>query len=132
MLFECRNVRQIPSEGHRRWFSDDYFDLIVWYDGMQSDRSHITGFQLCYNKGGYERALTWKRSGRFSHDAVDDGESGFGGLDQTPILVADGQFSSRSVADRFREASANIDGDLSDFVLEKLEAYPATGGGRPA
>ena len=39
MLVEYRNVRQIRGEGHRRWFSDEYFDLIVWYDGKRRARS---------------------------------------------------------------------------------------------
>ena len=31
MLTEIQNARQIAGEGVRRWFTDDYFDLIVWY-----------------------------------------------------------------------------------------------------
>ena len=31
MLIEFRDVRQVEGEGPRRWFFDDYFDLIVWY-----------------------------------------------------------------------------------------------------
>jgi hypothetical protein len=52
MLAEIRDVRQIPGEGFRRWFSDGDFDLIVWYAGGE-----IAGFQLCYDKGRRERAL---------------------------------------------------------------------------
>jgi len=40
MLGEIRNVRQIEGEGTRRWFTDRYFDLIVWYD----DSGSLTGF----------------------------------------------------------------------------------------
>ena len=55
MLAEIRNARQIAGEDFRRWFTDEEFDLIVWYG---DDRS-LVGFQLCYDKQDRERALTW-------------------------------------------------------------------------
>jgi hypothetical protein len=126
VLVEYRNVRQIRGEGHRRWFSDDYFDLIVWYDSPRRGRSHITGFQLCYDRGGYERALTWMRDRGFSHEKVDTGEGrGSGNMKATPILVADGVFDSGQVADRFREASKGLDPDIADLVLDRLAEYAA-------
>jgi len=30
MLCEIKNVKQYDGEPQRRWFVDDYFDLIVW------------------------------------------------------------------------------------------------------
>lgn len=45
MLVELKDVRQIPNDGFRRWFTDEDFDLIVWYEDDK-----ITGFQLCYDK----------------------------------------------------------------------------------
>jgi hypothetical protein len=126
VLVEYRNVRQIRGEGHRRWFSDDYFDLIVWYDSPRRSRSHITGFQLCYDRSGYERALTWTRNHGYSHEKVDTGESGPGGLKSTPILVADGHFDSGPIVERFREASKGIDPDIADLVLDKLAESPGT------
>jgi hypothetical protein len=128
VLVEYRNVRQIRGEGHRRWFSDDYFDLIVWYDSQRHGRSHITGFQLCYDRGGYERALTWMRDRGYSHEKVDTGEhmgsGGSGGMKATPILVTDGVFDSRDVAEKFREAAKGMDPDIADLVLDKLAGYP--------
>jgi hypothetical protein len=124
VLVEYRNVRQIRGEGHRRWFSDDYFDLIVWYDGPSRGRSHISGFQLCYDRSGYERALTWTREHGYSHEKVDTGEGGWAGMKSTPILVADGFFDGAQVAMRFREASKGIDQDIADLVLDKLAKSP--------
>lgn len=123
MLVECQRVRQIRGEGHRRWFTDDYFDLIVWYDGPSADPSNVTGFQLCYDRGGYERALTWRRDRGYTHERVDTGESAPGSPKSTPILVADGVFDSSGVAERFREASRRIEPALADLVLEKLASY---------
>lgn len=71
MLREIYNPKQYSGEGFRRWFTDDYFDLIVWY---KNDRKTIDGFQLCYDKEHKERALTWRSSGSYVHTGVDDGE----------------------------------------------------------
>ncbi len=55
MLEEVESVKQQPGENFCRWFSDEYFDLYVWTDPSGT----ITGFQLCYDKPGKERAFTW-------------------------------------------------------------------------
>jgi len=89
MMKEIEDTRQIPGEGVRRWFIDDYFDLIVWC----TDEGIIEGFQLCYDKGKNERAVTWRRTGSYIHEAVDDGElygllAGF----NTPIILTSSDF----------------------------------------
>jgi hypothetical protein len=43
------------QEPRRRWFSDEYFDLVVW----QSVGNGIVGFHLCYDKARTERAVSW-------------------------------------------------------------------------
>ncbi len=89
MLYEIKNVKQYKNEGLRRWFTDKDFDLIVWYD---FDNKNIDGFQLCYDKSNFERALTWTRADNiFFHNKIDDGEIP-GAIKQTPILVVDGLF----------------------------------------
>jgi hypothetical protein len=120
MLSEIRNPRQIPAEGFRRWFTDDYFDLIVWYD----HKRRLIGFQLCYDKQEQERALTWTRAHGFRHDRIDSGE-GPGHSKMTPIIVADGAFDAGPVARRFREASANIEPGIASFVSARLSEYSA-------
>ena len=122
MLSEIRNPRQIAAEGFRRWFTDEYFDLIVWY----SDNGRLIGFQLCYDKEDRERALTWTLAHGFQHDRIDSGEIP-GHTKMTPIIVADGAFNASPVAERFREASADIDPAIALFVSERLNDYPATG-----
>jgi hypothetical protein len=120
MLSEIRNPRQIEAEGFRRWFTDEYFDLIVWYN----DDRRLIGFQLCYDKEERERALTWTLAHGFQHDRVDAGEVP-GHSKMTPIIVADGAFNAAPVATRFREASASIEPAIASFVSERLSAYPA-------
>lgn len=120
MLVEMPGVRQVPGEGVRRWFSDAFFDLIVWYANGE-----VSGFQLCYDKGHNERALTWHRPRRYTHARVDDGEGPFGPK-MTPVLVQDGLFDRDAIVERFRQAAAGIDGELVDLVCRSLAECPSS------
>jgi len=117
VLNEIKNVRQIPGEGYRRWFTDSEMDLIIWYDNDE-----ITGFQLCYEKGQQEKALTWYKDAGYTHDTVDDGDRPYQGK-MTPILVPDGFFDATRVSEQFRERAEKIDKELADLVVEKLVRY---------
>jgi hypothetical protein len=117
MLLEIKHVRQIPGEGYRRWFSDDYFDLYLWYN-----HDTIDGFQLCYNKNVKEHSITWQKGKGFLHNKIDDGETQPQD-NKTPILIDDGTFDNKSVADRFIAESKDIDKDVSRFVYDKLLEY---------
>ena len=119
MLTESEHVRQIAREPKRRWFSDEYFDLIVWL----GNRREIIGFQLCYDKLGDERALTWKKETGYAHHRVDAGERGRVSGKATPILVTDGDFNHTAIAHVFKERSAQIDKKVSRFVYNKLLQY---------
>jgi hypothetical protein len=118
MLEEIGTVRQVRGEGPRRWFADSYFDLVVWLD----DAENITGFQLCYDKGKNERALTWQSEGGFHHDRIDDGEVPYR-IKRTPIIVEDGVFAKSKIAERFKKESSEIDQEIANFVYEKINAY---------
>ncbi len=114
MLYEIINIQQPDEEYHCRWFTDEYFDLFVWYNHNGS----IYGFQLCYEKHHFERAFTWTEKTGYSHLKVDDGDvRGLGKM--TPILVADGIFNFEIVAEKFKQHSKNLDKDLSAFVHKK-------------
>jgi hypothetical protein len=120
MLHEFVDVRQIPDDKARRWWLDDYFDLIVWFE----EDGHPSGFQLCYDKKGYERALTWNEGNGYLHTGVDDGDSFGGGWKMSPILVADGSFGKQEVMARFDEASGSLDEGLRSLVMGKIRDYP--------
>src|SRR5882724_4105858 len=77
-------TRQSTREPRRRWFSDDDFDLVVWF----SDSGVIVGFELCYDRSRVERALVWSNVGGYGHFRVDTGES-TPQKNLTPILLAD-------------------------------------------
>jgi hypothetical protein len=118
MLSEIKNVRQVQGEGPRRWFTDEYFDLIVWYDESRT----LVGFQLCYDKQVRERALTWTRDHGYQHNRIDQGEVP-GHAKMTPVIVADGTFKPDPVTERFRTASREIDQGITTFVLDTLAGY---------
>ena len=118
MLIEAKEVKQYDGEGYRRWFTDNYFDLIVWY----KDDS-IIGFQLCYDKEVKERSVTWIKNKGFAHNKIDDGEIP-GHAKMTPILVPDGIFNKEKIADKFKKESKKIDAEISAFIYSKLITYP--------
>lgn len=120
-LRELPDTRQIPGEPRRRWFHSPDLDLIVWFD--EGDRP--VGFQLCYDKARYERALTWREGRGFDHSAVDTGDvRGGAGYKSSPILVADGLFDTKSVRDEFLEAADEVPEDIRTYVSRVLERYP--------
>ncbi len=127
MLSEIRNARQVQGEGFRRWFSDDYFDLIVWY----ADSGALVGFQLCYDKKHRERALTWTVDHGFQHNRIDSGEVP-GHVKMAPVIVADGDFDAARVARRFAEASTGMDPEIARFVRDAVGGYPASPASRKA
>ena len=109
---------QVPGEPRRRWFTDEHFDLIVWL--AADDR--VDGFQLCYDLGHAEHALTWDRSGGFSHDCIDDGESS-PTRNRTPILLADGPFPAGEILSRFEQGCDQVEASICSLVVEKIRAY---------
>ena len=121
MLKEIQHVRQINGEPARRWFSDEFFDLIVWFDN-----EGITGFQLCYDIRRDERALTWRKGHGYTHDRIDQGEARPempGMRKSTPILVIDGIFDYKNIAVRFKEESKEIDSTVAEFVYKRILHY---------
>ena len=117
MLIE-HPCRQIPDDFARRWMSDDYMDLIVWLD----PKNHFHGFQLCYDKTGKERALTWVATRGFFHHAVEPGDTN-PHANCTPILVADGCMPVEIVRQEFLQRSNELDFQVRELVLAKLEDY---------
>jgi hypothetical protein len=118
VLTEIKHVRQIANEGCRRWFTDESFDLIVWFMNEK-----IQGFQLCYDSGKEERAITWRLSLGYSHEGIDDGERLFRNK-MTPVLVANGTFDKDIIAEQFRKAAIRMDNEIASFVYNVLRGYP--------
>lgn len=117
---EIVNVRQIPGESKRRWFTSTDFDLIVWL----SDDGGFVGFELCYDKLYGEHSISWSETKGFRHMAVDDGEHRHGKHKASPVLVPDGFFDARRVHSAFAQVSASLPKDVSALVLQALESHP--------
>jgi hypothetical protein len=114
---ELHPTRQVPGEARRRWFSSAELDLIVWCD----DHGAPVSFQLCYDKGRKEHALTWEPATGLVHSAVDDGELHIGSrYKATPVLAPDGPLDIPRVAARFAEASADLPAEIVRFVRDRL------------
>jgi hypothetical protein len=120
MLSEIRHVRQIRGEGTRRWFKDHHFDLIVWYD----DDNSLSGFQLCYDTRGQERAFTWTREHGSQHERIDAGETP-GHSRMSPVIVADDAPPGGRVAERFLMESARVDPEIARLVYDTISRYPS-------
>jgi hypothetical protein len=105
---------------HRRWFRDDYFDFIVWI----GQDAAITGIQLCYDKEGHERAITWRQNTGFSHERVDTGETN-PEKNRSPMLVPDDVCPVHAVLEQFTNRSNGITQRVRSFVLARLQKYAA-------
>ena len=115
-MIEAPNVRQIRGEGRRRWFSDDYFDLIVWYQD-----NGISGFQLCYDRTGTPRVLTWSVKGGAKHNGIDDGDDPLQTYKAIPVLIENNDFDAQAVGIRFHDAAASMPSEISAMVIEQLK-----------
>jgi hypothetical protein len=123
MLKELNNVRQVEGEPARRWFSSDKMDLIVWFD----QQANPVGFQFCYDKGGAEKALTWRPETGFSHMGVDDGEGGSRlTYKATPILVANGRFNGARVIKLLADHGAAVPPKVLEFISSRIQEISAT------
>ena len=120
-LIEVQPTRQVPDEPRRRWFTSVELDLIVWLDAAGAP----VGFQLCYDKGQGEHALTWKVGAGFAHSGVDDGESVVGlRYKASPVLVPDGALDIERLTEQFAASSAEVPPDIVQLVLARLRRHP--------
>lgn len=107
-------AKQVLGDYLRRWFVDDYFELYVWFD---SDNA-IYGFQLCYDKEGEERALTWNRDTGLNHHAVDDGNKW---VNAAPILIVNGPFRPEQLKPLFSKNSQDLPTAIRELVSRTIE-----------
>ncbi len=119
MLKEIEHVEQNDPGLIRRWFVDDYFELILWAD---ADGTSVE-MQLCYDRKRFERVMIWRQGSGFKHQQVDDGEDRPGKAKATPIFIPDGEFDWQSLAERFQAASTEIDQAVAQFVGERIREF---------
>lgn len=119
MLKEAKNIRQTKGEPRRRWFSDDFFDLIVWFE----EDGSVWGFQLCYDRGYKPRALTWIKGTGYKHAGIDDGEGAGGTFKGSPVLVEDGLFEAGPIGKRLAAASGELPPEIGAFIIKKVSEF---------
>ena len=121
MLREIKNVKQERGGGRRRWFESEGLELVVWLVGD----ARVAGFQVCYDFGRGERALTWREEEGFAHSFVDAGdETPF--KNETPVLRPDPHVPWVEIARAFDLCSEGLEPDLRCLVQEQLK----TGAGK--
>ena len=113
---EVLAVRQIDGEPHLRWFQSDSCDLFLWEDTAGAP----CRFQLCYDRGDDEHALTWVReTNTLDHHSVDDGERSFR-HGASPMLCAARQAPPQQLAERFQAVSEAVPPVVRELVLRVL------------
>jgi hypothetical protein len=119
MLREIRGVAQRHRSLVRRWFQDDYFDLIVWQDAG----GEVERFQLSYaRETPAERLLEWRRGHGFQHLKT-DAHALEPGRDDAWALRLDGAFPYQALAQRFAAAAGHLPPALSRFVSERMREF---------
>jgi hypothetical protein len=119
-LSENRSVRQRPEEGFRRWFLNEFFDIIVWYE---SSKGEPTGFQLCYNRNIDERAFTWQRGKQSSHYVSSGSDEPRVPSIATAILHGDAGPVPEDVLSRLEADQGELDADLLDAILTRARDF---------
>ncbi len=122
MLRELRNVRQIPGDRFRRWFTDENLEVVVWYE----ESGTIYGFQLCYDPRSQPRALTWTPKHGFSHAEIDDGDDK-PTSNRTPILRSNADYNAAQLREAFLTSADELPAPEKAFIVSKLAESSAPG-----
>jgi hypothetical protein len=115
VLHEIKNVKQERGAGRRRWWESDGLDLVVWFDPT----GRLTGFQICYDLGRGEHALTWRPGVGFAHALVDAGDD-TPLKNKSPVLTPDGEVPWADIARMFDERSDSLESTFRHLIHDKL------------
>lgn len=115
MLHEIKNVKQERGTGRRRWFESEGLEVVVWFERD----GRLTGFQLVYDVGHGEHALTWRDGTGFAHSAVDTGDDS-PLFNRTPVLEPDENVPWAEIAHLFEARSRTLEPELRQLIHDKL------------
>lgn len=119
---EIKGVQQERGAGRRRWWESDDLDLVVWLENGPIP----TGFQLLYNAGHGEHALTWREGDGIQHHRIDSGDSKRP-FKATPVLATTAPLTPsvwREIVALFENRSPSLEPELRRFVSETLKRHP--------
>ena len=91
---------------------------MVWYDAA----GDCDGFQVCYDFGRGEHALTWRPKLGFAHNRIDQGDDSLRGNKMTPILVPAGVVPWSQIVRLFGERGVGLESGLREWVSARLAA----------
>jgi hypothetical protein len=115
MLRELPHVRQLKDDYFRRCFMDGILELLIWYKEDES----IYGFQLCYDRIGNHRAVTWTEERGLSHANIDGGEDNpF--ANRAPMLRPARNLDAAALLADFNSSSEILPLPEKEFVQQKL------------
>ncbi len=115
-LRELVNVRQVPGESPRRWFTSKEMELIVWLGA----KGQPHGFQLCFGKRGRdEKAVTYWPGRGISAASIDEGSEPVG-IKASPTLAPNEPVELPLVRAQFLALSGEVPEDLRVLVLKVL------------
>lgn len=117
MLEEFKRLRQVEGIS-RRLFSDNYFDLYIWY---KKNTDHFIGFQLVFSVNEIQMALTAEVGQVPNIHKVESGDGEF--YSPTDLLDGAGFFPKTALYHEFKQRSKNMDKVLRKNVLKVIKTY---------
>ena len=121
-MLHLEPIRQKTGDYPKRWMSDDYFDLILWY---RDDRGlSLEGFQLTYRKyTADESALLWTRGGGYFHARVDTGDDD-ALANRTPILTdEEPKLPKGEILREFAVRAKDLPREIESWITIKVREY---------
>lgn len=121
-LKEWRDIHQRPGEDRRRCFTNETFELFLFYkpDGAVRDM-HL----LYLLEGSSLHALLWSAEKGYSHFAVDPGErDGFTYNMGRSFSGAEVDFDKAAVLDRFTRAAGGLEPEVRGLALSVINGAP--------
>lgn len=123
MLIEQKDVAPDAGRRRRRSFTGDWFEIYVTYDHDGS----VFGIQLIYLEAKVAFfALVWTKTEGYGFYSVSGDSGGSDRWDYDRALAKDLEdaFDKDSVLARLESASAGLDPEVRDLLLEKVKGYP--------
>ncbi|MDA3956278.1 hypothetical protein [Oceanispirochaeta sp.] len=123
MLEEFKALRQVSGHSviKRRLYSDDYFDLYIWY---KNDSEDFTGFQLVFTVNETQMVLTAEAGKIPDIHRVDSGDGEF--YSPTDIVDGVGYFPKDDLFEEFKKRSDLLDEYIRTNILEVISHYKET------
>lgn len=124
MLFEVKHLKQDSEQQHKRWFCDNYFDLLIWTDNLTKK---FVKFELSFQKAYAERILSWSQENGFKLKDVADEDLLWSNQQLSPVYKPEVPFCAKQLAETFRSACEMIDASISNFVYQRILGYSSAG-----